>query len=219
MTGLDIAQVRPVIESEIERLIGLLDMLEPDPDFEDGADLEEDLADDEPLLGAPNQSAGSWKGIDASFGCDDGEELELGWTEQEARWNRYSGAGADVSEPSLGSTHGINQNSWSKGGTDDLEAEFDGREIETDFEPIDEREPFGEGSACYGGPCSPITTMVGRPPQLGIKAARMATLSTGNPNMGAKSPIACEQAIAISQREAAKVLNISQGNVLEFPRL
>ena len=220
MTGLDIAQVRPLIESEIDRLIGILDLLEPDPDFEEGADLEEDTADDEPLLGAPNQSAGSWKGIDASFGCDDGEELELGWTDLEARSGRYSTAHSDVYEPSLGSNGGINQNNWSKGPTDDREDEFDGREDDADFEPwlgasepvyngsysrnsikdmihrhmrpdlyagiqtvctgetsqlgwsfhrfsddrewVDERETFGEGSSCYAGACSPITTMVSR---------------------------------------------------------
>ena len=54
MTALELAQVRPVIEFEIDRLIGILDMLEPDPDFEEGADLEEDNSELEPLLGRPS---------------------------------------------------------------------------------------------------------------------------------------------------------------------
>jgi hypothetical protein len=116
-----------------ETLIGLLDAFVPDADLEDNAD-NELTGDDEPNLGAPNQQAGSWNGIDASMGCTDEEELELGWTEQEARWNRYSGAGADVQEPSLGSTQSMNQVHWSKGGTDDCEDEHDGREPDCDDE-------------------------------------------------------------------------------------
>ncbi|MBZ0217512.1 MAG: hypothetical protein K8F25_13220 [Fimbriimonadaceae bacterium] len=116
-----------------ETLIGLLDACAPDPDLEDSADYEL-TGDDEPNLGAPNQQAGSWNGIDASLGGDDDEELELGWTEQEARWNRYSGAGDDVYEPSLGSTLSMDQAHWSKGGTDDCEEEHDGREPDCDDE-------------------------------------------------------------------------------------
>lgn len=115
MTALELERVRPLLEAEVQRLIDLLDQIDVDHDLEEGADLEEDTANLEPLHGAPNQSAGSWKGIDASFGCDDGEELELGWTEQEARSGRYQAAGADVYEPSLGSNGSINQNNWSKG--------------------------------------------------------------------------------------------------------
>ena len=136
MTGLDIARVRPVIESEIDRLIAILDMLEPDPDFEEGADLEEDNSDLEPLLGAPERQAGSWNGIESNF--DDEGEVD----------------NAD-DEPSLAATNSFNQLNWSKGRRDD-------REIDTDFEFIDEREPFGEGSGCYAGACSPITMMVSR---------------------------------------------------------
>jgi hypothetical protein len=84
-----------------ETLIGLLDACAPDFDLEDSADYEP-TGDDEPNLGAPNHQAGSWNGIVASAGGSDDEELELGWTEQEARWNRYRGASDDVNEPSLG---------------------------------------------------------------------------------------------------------------------
>ena len=126
---------RQIVEAEIEMLIDLLDQLDADPDVEDGADIENDTTDDEPLLGAPNQQAGSWNGIDASYGCDDDEELELGWTEMEARFNRHFAAGSDVYEPSLGSTNSVNQANWSKGNLDDAEGdEHDGREPDCDDE-------------------------------------------------------------------------------------
>jgi hypothetical protein len=69
---------RQIVEAEIEMLIDLLDRLDANPDLEDGADIENDTADDEPLHGVPEQQAGAWKGIDASVGGDDGEELETG---------------------------------------------------------------------------------------------------------------------------------------------
>jgi hypothetical protein len=128
---------RQIVEAEIELLIGLLDTLDPDPDLEDNADLENDTADEEPLHGAPEQQAGSWKGIDALAGCGEGEELELGWTELEARFGRYRAAGDNVYEPSLGSNGGINQLKWSEGSTDDREDEHDGREPDHDYEPQD----------------------------------------------------------------------------------
>lgn len=117
MTGLEIARMRPVIESEIDRLIGILDMLEPDPDFEESADLEEDNSDLEPLLGAPERQAGSWNGIESNF-ADDSEN--------------------DTSddEPSLGSTNGINQAHWFKGKPDDTEEQCDDEgAINWDCEP------------------------------------------------------------------------------------
>lgn len=123
---------RQIVEAEIELLIELLDTLDADPDTEMDSDIEGDTADDEPLHGAPEQQAGSWKGIGASVGGGDGEELELGWTELEARFGRYRAAGEDVYEPSLGSNGGINQLKWSKGSTDDGEAEHDGREPDSD---------------------------------------------------------------------------------------
>ena len=60
---------RQIVEAEIELLIGLLDELDANPDLEDGADIENDSADDEPLHGAPEQQTGAWKGIDATVGC------------------------------------------------------------------------------------------------------------------------------------------------------
>ena len=50
---------RQVVEAEIELLISLLDILDPESDLEDNADYEF-TGDDEPNLGAPNQQAGSW---------------------------------------------------------------------------------------------------------------------------------------------------------------
>ena len=117
---------RQIVEAEIDFLIDLLDKFGPEPDLEEGADLENDTADDEPLLGAPNYQAGSWNGI--SFHDDDDEEPDLGWTELEARFGRYRAGGDTGYEPSLGSNNSINQLKWSKGSTDDLEEEHDGRE-------------------------------------------------------------------------------------------
>jgi hypothetical protein len=87
---------RQVVEAEIELLIGLLDTLDPNPDLEDSINQEGDTADDEPILGAPNQQAGSWNGIQPHDNDDEDEaddsELEqaLGWTELEARFGRYT---------------------------------------------------------------------------------------------------------------------------------
>jgi hypothetical protein len=41
MNALELDLVRPILESEIERLIAALDVLDCDPDFEEGGDLEE----------------------------------------------------------------------------------------------------------------------------------------------------------------------------------
>ena len=60
---------RPLIEDEIELLIGVLDLLDPDPDLEDHADLEPS-ADDEPSIGAPNALTGSWEGIVQQYDVD-----------------------------------------------------------------------------------------------------------------------------------------------------
>jgi hypothetical protein len=144
---------RTSARSVIEMLIDLLDKLDANPDLEDGADTENDTADDEPYHGAPEQQAGSWKGIDASVGGDDGEEVELGWIEMEARFGRYRAA--DVYEPSLGSNNSIDQAKWSKGGNDDSEEEHDGREPDSDNEP----DLDGEGTGNYVGVCSPTETM------------------------------------------------------------
>src|SRR5436190_16271592 len=58
---------RPIVEAEIERLIDLLDTLDPDPDLES-------TADEEPWLGAPDARAGSWFGPSAVCCGDDREE-------------------------------------------------------------------------------------------------------------------------------------------------
>jgi hypothetical protein len=119
---------RQIVEAEIEMLIDLLDRLDANPDLEDGADIENDTADDEPFHGAPEQQAGLWGGINPSVGGDNGEEMDLGWTELEARFGRYRAGGDNGYEPSLGSTGSVNQLHWAKGGVDDGEEEHDGRE-------------------------------------------------------------------------------------------
>ena len=106
----------------------------------------------------PSNRPGSWKGIDPSMAADEGEELELGWTELEARFGRYRAAGEDVYEPSLGSNGSVNQLKWSKGSTDDREDEHDGREPDSDNEP----DRDGEGTGNYIGACSPTVTMFPR---------------------------------------------------------
>lgn len=53
--------LRPIIESEIERLIAILDGMEPDPDLEE-------TADDEPWLG--------WNGQGGFAGWDEDREVD-----------------------------------------------------------------------------------------------------------------------------------------------
>ena len=48
MSALDLEHIRPVLESEIERLIDMLDTLDEDPDLES-------TGDEEPWLGAPGE--------------------------------------------------------------------------------------------------------------------------------------------------------------------
>ena len=60
---------RPLIEDEIERLIGVLDLLEADPDLEENGDLEEE-PDEEPSLGAHESASGSWEGFQWSYDID-----------------------------------------------------------------------------------------------------------------------------------------------------
>ena len=54
---------RPLIEAEIERLIDVLDLLEPNPDLEENADWEPNTGDEEPSIGAPEALADSWEGL------------------------------------------------------------------------------------------------------------------------------------------------------------
>jgi hypothetical protein len=53
-----------------------------------------------------------------------------------------------------------------------------------------------------------------KPGQLSMIAARMATLSVGNPNLNHKTSIVGLPTIGISQADAAKILNISRDTVL-----
>jgi hypothetical protein len=56
MTGPDVEQSRPFVNAEIERLMEVLDTLDPDPDLEA-------TGDEEPWLGAPDARTGSWSGL------------------------------------------------------------------------------------------------------------------------------------------------------------
>lgn len=75
MRGLDAEHIRPVLESEIERLIDLLDTLDEDPDLER-------TGDEEPWLGAPagiqaNGHGTNWHGWSAGDDReDDGDDRE-----------------------------------------------------------------------------------------------------------------------------------------------
>jgi hypothetical protein len=144
---------RKLLENTIERLVELLDQIDPDPDLEDNGDRE-------PSLGWPIPQAKLGQGLNTDADCrgdfgDDREhdtadnEPELGWTEMEARFGKYSDGGDDDqvdNEASLGW-----QNESSQGrlhaSRDDCEeqcedegAEHDGREIDGDSWP----NPMGE---------------------------------------------------------------------------
>ena len=100
MTAMELERIRPIIESEIDRLIAALDLMDADPDLEaDGSD--EEMPDAEP---------------------------ELGWTADQARTGRYAWNDPYNYEPSLGSTNDVNQTHWSRGRLDDCEGQHDGRE-------------------------------------------------------------------------------------------
>ena len=68
---------RQIVEAEIERLIGLLDVLDPDPDLES-------TSDEEPWLGAPagihaNGHGTNWEGLNSQGHHDredDGDDRE-----------------------------------------------------------------------------------------------------------------------------------------------
>lgn len=124
-----ITDLRREAEAEIERLIALLDRLEPDPDLEDAGDVMDDLnADLEPSLGWTE-----WK-LDAPIGAP-------GWAPEYSRSAGYSEArnyriedaeeehdGAEddgCEEPSLGAREIADQVTWGGSGTNDLEDDND----------------------------------------------------------------------------------------------
>ena len=132
---------RPIIEAEIERLIDLLDALDPDPDLES-------TGDEEPWLGAPDGFVfTNWHGLspegnddredddsDLEPDCDDEDggdnEWELGWTDLQARTGKYHYNWnlpwlVPDGEPSLGSTDRLNQSFWWQGSRDDREEQHD----------------------------------------------------------------------------------------------
>jgi hypothetical protein len=130
---------RPFVEAEIERLIDLLDTLDPDPDLES-------TADEEPWLGAPDARTGSWFGPRTACGGDDREED----TGDDEPW--LGAANPDFQLSSLigiARTRETSQLSWcSHGSSDDREREYD-----------DEPDQSGEGTGNYIGPCSVIGTL------------------------------------------------------------
>lgn len=120
MTALDLERIRPILESEIDRLIAVLDLMDADPDLEaDGSD--EEMPDAEP---------------------------ELGWTAAQARTGSYEWNDPYTYEPSLGSTNDINQTHWSRGRLDDCEGPHEGPEPDfgvgdgSNFSSVDASELF-----------------------------------------------------------------------------
>jgi hypothetical protein len=100
---------RPFVEAEIERLIDLLDTLDPDPDLES-------TADEEPWLGAPNARTGSWFGSSITDPGDDREED----TGDDEPW--FGAANPDVHISSVtptGRTRETSQSSWCSNGCSD----------------------------------------------------------------------------------------------------
>ena len=131
---------RPIVEAEIERLIDLLDTLDPDPDLES-------TGDEEPWLGAPDARTGSWFGPNVVCSGDDREED----TGDDEPW--LGAANPDFHLSSITSTwrtRETSQSSWcSNGCSDDREMEYDN---EPDLD--------GEGTGNYTGACSPMGTML-----------------------------------------------------------
>ena len=121
---------RPVIEAEIERLVGLLD---PDPDLDGG--------DGEPILGGPESRTGSWSGLYPEAYADDCEADD----------------GDD--EPSLGGTDHLNQTRWGAYAGDDREKQCEDEGARCDDEGAynTDLENEGDGFRNYLGDCSPIT--------------------------------------------------------------
>lgn len=148
---------REVIESEIERLIGILDTIDPDPDLEpnlglsgypccadvNAIDLEGDGADDEPSLG--------WTEMEARFGrhpdvlgndteldtSDDEPSLGSGEVQMPAPLYQLGGGHGHCLFPALYRESGtqlqhvavgFTQSDWGAGSRDDREDEHDGRE-------------------------------------------------------------------------------------------
>lgn len=93
----DMEAVRPFVEAEIERLIEILDTLEPDPDFEE-------VDDDEPWLGAPESrfrhgDGSNWHGVSPQANDDredDGDDLELGCEDEGAQCDDEGAIDSDL---------------------------------------------------------------------------------------------------------------------------
>jgi hypothetical protein len=105
---------RDAVENEIERLIGILDDLDGDPDLE--ADLEGDDCDDEPELG--------WTLAEARMGraiVEDVHEASLGSLQSINQEKCSLGGVHDLErdkaddEPMLGATSCLDQRFWAQG--------------------------------------------------------------------------------------------------------
>jgi hypothetical protein len=110
--------IRKEAAQEIERLIALLDRLDPDPDHEEQGDNDADLSEEEPSIGSvdnfTNQEKWSAGGITSEpdlEGEHDGREPD---DEPED--------GGDH-EPSLGATNDADQSRWAVTGTNDRESD------------------------------------------------------------------------------------------------
>src|SRR5262249_19421016 len=73
---------------------------------------------------------------DPDLEAEPDSEPNMGWTESEARYGRYSGPQDDDREPSLGSSDNrFCQIDWASGTRDEREDKHDGREPDVDDEP------------------------------------------------------------------------------------
>ena len=132
---------REVIESEIERLVAVLDEMDGDFDLEESADNEPD-SDGEPQLGAPEARTGSWAGLPPESFTDDAEldeaddEPELGAPENNFRGSelRYTLCAPPSNVVLLTYHSEASQTAWAKGTGDREELDHDG-EPGTDDEP------------------------------------------------------------------------------------
>ena len=145
--------VRPMLESAIERLIAILDVIDPDPDLEDGGDAEPD-EDGEPILG--------WTGMQAAYGRygthdidADGCELDEADAEPElgsldAQHSQLSWSKGRDAELSLGSLDNLmNQSAWGRFAGKDFEMDCEDEGAQCDDEGAERSEPVGAEDWAY----------------------------------------------------------------------
>ena len=88
------AKQRKLVENAIERLVDLLDAIEPNADLEDNGDAEPDQ-DGEPTMGWQNEGGQTCLHGQQSDGDN---ESSLGWTDMEARDGRFGDSCSDLEE-------------------------------------------------------------------------------------------------------------------------